>query len=275
MTEPLAGWPAPAVPGLLGLLGLVAGAASNALVERLPRRLERDWWREIAAQLVDAPGWRRMLGSAPPAGSEETARAIERALAAAPVTTAAPASTARRLAVAAVTGALFAAAGWRFGATPAAFAWCAALATLVTLALVDLDTRLLPDGLTAPLLWGGLLAATLHWTIAPQAALWGAVGGYLVFWIPNVPFRWATGREGMAPGDFKLLAALGAWLGWQAILPVTLIACLLGALAGVALRLGGRRPEGEPIPFGPFLAAAGVLTMLVGTAPVLRWIGVD
>ena len=265
--------PAWLVPTLLGAAGLLVGGLIHLVVERLPHQMERAWWADIAAELGDPLSWARALGTERPAACAHVGADIAAALARTANGPATGSATARRLAAALATGGLFVAAAWRFGPVPSLAAWCLALALLVALALIDLDTHLLPDALTLPLLWTGLIAATLHWTIPLPTAVWGAVAGFLALWMFAVPFRWATGREGMAPGDFKLLAALGAWLGWQAILPIALIACVAGAIVGLASRATGRRDPGEPIPFGPFLAAGGVVTMLAGVDRVLKWAG--
>jgi leader peptidase (prepilin peptidase)/N-methyltransferase len=263
------------MPAVLGMAGLLVGGLIHRVVERLPRQMERAWWADIAAELVDPLSWARALGTERPAACAHVAGDIAAALARTAGRRASGTTTARRLAAALATGGLFAAAAWRFGAVPSLPAWCVALALLVALALIDLDAHLLPDALTLSLLWAGLVAATLHWTIPLSTAVWGAVAGFLALWIFTVPFKWVTGREGMAPGDFKLLAALGAWLGWQAILPVALIACVVGAIAGLVFRATGRREPGDPIPFGPFLAGGGVVTMLASVDRVLKWVGLS
>ena len=130
------------------------------------------------------------------------------------------------------TGLLFAAAGWRFGATPTVLLWCGFIGMLIAMSGIDWDTTLLPDNLTLPLLWAGLIAAALGWTVPLPAALWGAVAGYLSLWSIYRLFKLLTGKEGMGHGDFKLLAALGAWLGWQMLLP--------GGAGRVGDRRGGR-----------------------------------
>jgi leader peptidase (prepilin peptidase)/N-methyltransferase len=172
-----------------------------------------------------------------------------------------------------MTALLFAAAGWRFGAQPLALMWCAVLATLVALAAIDWDTTLLPDSLTLPLLWTGLAAAALGWTVPLKDAVWGALAGYLSLWSIYWLFKKATGKEGMGFGDFKLLAALGAWLGWPAILPIVLMASVIGAVVGVAMKLSGALREGKYVPFGPFLAGGGMVVLLAGSQRVLGWIG--
>ena len=143
------------------------------------------------------------------------------------------------------------------------------MSTLLALALIDWDTTLLPDNLTQPMLWGGLVASALQWTPVPLVdALWGAVAGYLFLWSIYWAFKLITDKEGMGFGDFKLLAALGAWLGWTALVPVVLIASITGALVGIVLKMNSRLREGGYVPFGPFLAAGGVLHLVW---PPLVW----
>jgi leader peptidase (prepilin peptidase) / N-methyltransferase len=141
------------------------------------------------------------------------------------------------------------------------------------LALIDWDTTLLPDSLTLPLLWAGLLAAAFGWTIPLPTALWGAVAGYLSLWSVYWAFKLLTGKEGMGYGDFKLLAALGAWLGWQALIPIVLLASVIGAMVGIAMKLNSTLREGRYVPFGPFLAGGGLAVLLVGLAPILQFMG--
>jgi leader peptidase (prepilin peptidase)/N-methyltransferase len=191
------------------------------------------------------------------------------------------------------TALLFAALGARFEAQPAALLWCAVAAVLLAAALIDWDTTLLPDALTLPLLWAGLVAAALGWTLPLPQALWGAVAGYgslwSVYWLfklatgSGAPHRlwsadyWAeraaSGKEGMGYGDFKLLAALGAWFGAWMIVPMLLMASLLGAVVGIGMKLSHSLREGRYVPFGPFLAGAGVVVMLAGPERVLDWLG--
>ena len=172
-----------------------------------------------------------------------------------------------------LTAILFAAIGWRFGPQPAVLLWCGFVAVLVALAGIDWDTTLLPDNLTLPLLWTGLVASALGWTIPLPQALWGTVAGYLSLWSVYWLFKLVTGKEGMGHGDFKLLAAIGAWLGWQMILPVVLGASIFGALVGLAMKFSGALREGRYVPFGPFLAGAGIAVLLAGSGRVLDWLG--
>jgi len=172
-----------------------------------------------------------------------------------------------------LTGALFAAVGWRFGAEPTALLWCFVVAMLIALAGIDWDTTLLPDNLTFPLLWAGLLTSVLGWTLPLPQAVWGAVVGYLSLWSVYWLFKLVTGKEGMGFGDFKLLAALGAWLGWQMILPIVLGASVIGAVVGIAMKMSSTLREGRYVPFGPFLAGGGIVVMLAGQHRVLGWLG--
>jgi leader peptidase (prepilin peptidase)/N-methyltransferase len=140
---------------------------------------------------------------------------------------------------------------------------------LIAMSFIDADTTLLPDSMTLPLLWLGLLI-NLKGTFAPLPdAVIGACAGYLVLWIVYWAFKLATGREGMGYGDFKLLAALGAWLGWTMLLPIVLLSSLAGAILGVGLLVLARRGRNVPIPFGPYLAIAGFVALLYGKQIVI------
>jgi leader peptidase (prepilin peptidase)/N-methyltransferase len=293
----------------LGLLGLIVGSFLNVVVHRLPIMMARQWWGEVAGQLQDEASHEAVFGQALPAGADKTGRALEAALQGLPrLNLAVPRSrcpacghvlhwsenvpllgwvllrgrcTACRTriplrypAVEALTGLLFAAIAWRFGPQPATLMWCGVAAVLVTLSAIDWDTTLLPDDLTQPLLWAGLVAAAVGWSgQRPEAALTGAVAGYLALWSVYWLFKLATGKEGMGHGDFKLLAALGAWLGWQALLPIVLMASVLGALVGLVMKLNGQLREGRYVPFGPFLAGGGLVVLLAGTERVLALMG--
>jgi leader peptidase (prepilin peptidase)/N-methyltransferase len=163
-------------------------------------------------------------------------------------------------------GALAVAAAWRYGATPAALAACLFLWMLLVLTLIDFDTQLLPDNLTLPLLWMGLLANVLG--AAPIASLRdaviGAIAGYLALWIVYWVFKLIRGKEGMGYGDFKLLAALGAWLGWQMLPLVVLLSSVVGAAIGISLVVFKGRDHQIPLAFGPYLAIAGGIALFFG-----------
>jgi leader peptidase (prepilin peptidase) / N-methyltransferase len=296
-------------PPVLALLGLCIGSFLNVVVHRLPRMMEREWWGDVAHALTDSESFQRCFGREPTKSVGQAAGEVQQGLETlAPYGLAQPRSACpacghairwyeniplvswvalrgrcsacktpispRYPFLELLTAALFAAAGWRFGAQPVALLWCAVLATLVALAAIDWDTTLLPDALTLPLLWSGLAVAALGWTkLSLNDALWGAVAGYLSLWSIYWIFKKATGKEGMGFGDFKLLAALGAWLGWKAILPIVLMASVIGAVVGIGMKLTGSLREGRFVPFGPFLAGGGVVVLLAGTQRVLEWMG--
>jgi leader peptidase (prepilin peptidase)/N-methyltransferase len=295
-------------PATLALLGLAIGSFLNVVIHRLPLMLERGWWGDVAHQLSDAESYRRVFGAGAPEPLQQSATGLHEAVGAlSPLGLARPASrcpscghrirarenipivswlwlrgrcsacrarvSIRYPLVELLSAALFAAIGWRFGGQAQTLLWCGFAAALVTLSWIDWDTTVLPDAITLPLMWVGLLVATLGWTIAPTTALVGAVAGYLSLWLVYWFFKLATGKEGMGHGDFKLLAALGAWLGWQALLPIVLGASVIGATVGIAMKLSGALREGRYVPFGPFLAGAGLVVMFVGTSATLAWIG--
>ncbi|ROR29699.1 prepilin peptidase [Inmirania thermothiophila] len=162
---------------------------------------------------------------------------------------------------------------WRFGWSVQTAAALALTWALLALAFIDLEHQILPDPLTLPLLWFGLLLATGGVFVDLQSAVLGAVAGYLSLWLVYHLFRLATGKEGMGYGDFKLLAMLGAWLGWQMLPLIILLSSVVGAAAGIALMALGRHARGTPMPFGPFLAAAGWIALLWGDALVALYLG--
>jgi leader peptidase (prepilin peptidase)/N-methyltransferase len=270
-------------PWALALLGLCIGSFLNVVIHRLPQMLDRGWKAECADMLgvkVELPP--EMTLSTPRSRCPSCGHAIAwyenipvlsylwlRGKCSACKT---PIST-RYPFFEVLTAAIFAALAWRFGAQPTTLLWCAFAAVLVALAGIDWDTTLLPDGLTLPLLWGGLVAAALGLTTSLSSAVWGAVAGYLSLWSVYWLFKLATGKEGMGYGDFKLLAALGAWLGASMVLPVVLGASIFGAVVGVAMKLNSSLREGRYVPFGPFLAGSGLAVLLLGPTRVLGWLG--
>ena len=145
--------------------------------------------------------------------------------------------------------------------------------SLVALTMIDVDHQLLPDDITLPLLWLGILFSLLGATISLQDAIVGAMLGYLSLWSVYWLFKLATGKEGMGYGDFKLLAALGAWLGWQSIPLVILLSSLVGAICGIALMIATRRGKDIPIPFGPYLAMAGWISLMWGDSIMAQYLG--
>jgi leader peptidase (prepilin peptidase)/N-methyltransferase len=172
------------------------------------------------------------------------------------------------------TSALFAFCAWRWGLTATGLVWCTFSAGLLSLALIDWDTTLLPDDITLPLLWLGLISASLQWTpVGLNASLWGAVAGYLSLWSVYWAFKIVTGKEGMGYGDFKLFAALGAWFGWQTLIPMILLASVIGAIVGIAMKFTSGLREGGYVPFGPFLAGAGITALVLGPVALQKAVG--
>lgn len=169
-----------------------------------------------------------------------------------------------------ITGALFVWSLLTHARWESALAWSGFAAALLALAVIDARTTWLPDALTQPLTWGGLIAAAMGWSgVSLAAALWGAVAGYLCLWSVYWAFRLLTGKEGMGHGDFKLLAALGAWFGWQTLLALVLIASISGLVAAVVLMWRKQLPENRQIAFGPFLALAGAWLLFAGPPRLL------
>jgi len=166
--------------------------------------------------------------------------------------------------VEALTGLAFVLVVWKFGATEPALYALVFTGFLLAMSGIDIDHQLLPDNLTLPLMWAGLLLSLNSSFTDPVSSLIGAAAGYLVLWFIYHLFKIATGKEGMGYGDFKLLAAIGAWLGWQVLPQVILISSLLGTATGIAMLMVNRNRKGQPIPFGPFLATAGWIALIWG-----------
>ncbi|MGS1110368.1 prepilin peptidase [Achromobacter anxifer] len=259
--------------GLAALAGLFVGNWLTLLTHRLPRMMEQEWQAHCqeASGKPPAAGRYGLWSPASHCPACDTAVAGWRRL---PLLgwlllrgrcgACGAAIGWRYPAIELLTCALFAACAWRFGATPLALSAMGLSAVLVALAWIDFESTLLPDALTQPLLWAGLLVNLFDAYASLQMAVAGAVAGYVFLWVIFHVFRLLTGREGMGHGDFKLLAALGAWFGVEALPTLLLSASLLGVLIGGALTLSGRASRGQPLPFGPYLALAGVVTLLAG-----------
>lgn len=268
------------------VLGLLIGSFLNVVVYRLPKMMEQQWDRECAEHMAVQAGKEyeplpreltlsKPRSRCPHCGHQvrwfENIPVISWIWLRAKCASCSQPISIRYPLVEVATGVLF---GWcihQWGVTPTGVVWCFFSAVLLTLALIDWDTTYLPDDLTLPLLWAGLIAAALGWTsVAVRDAIWGAVAGYLSLWSVYWLFKLVTGKEGMGYGDFKLFAALGVWLGWQALLPIILISSIIGAIVGIAMKFTAGLREGGYIPFGPFLAGAGFLVMLCGEQTIMR-----
>jgi leader peptidase (prepilin peptidase)/N-methyltransferase len=273
-------------PWGLAVLGLCVGSFLNVVIHRLPRMLEQQWKLDAAYTLgheVQESGASERLTLSKPASRCPACGHQIRWYENIPVlswlalrgkcSACGTGISVRYPLIELLTAALFAGCGLQFGAQPTTLLWCGFVAVLVAASAIDWDTTLLPDDLTLPLLWAGLVASALGWNLPLVDALWGAVAGYLSLWSVYWFFKLATGKEGMGYGDFKLLAALGAWLGWPMILPIILGSSVIGALVGIGMKVSGRLREGVYVPFGPFLAGAGLVVTLAGSPTVLGWLG--
>eukprot|EP01114_Cavostelium_apophysatum_P006601 TRINITY_DN17998_c0_g1_i1.p2 TRINITY_DN17998_c0_g1~~TRINITY_DN17998_c0_g1_i1.p2 ORF type:complete len:291 (-),score=63.55 TRINITY_DN17998_c0_g1_i1:43-915(-) len=256
------------------LFGLLVGSFLNVVIHRIPKMMQRESDNYVAQEsgkeLPHTDRYNLMVprSACPHCGHQITA--MENI----PVVSwlalrgkcrkcKAPISP-RYPAVELLTGVLAGVLVWTFGSGLAGLSTLLFLFLLVAMTFIDFDTQLLPDDLTYPLLWAGLLV-NLHATFVPlQDAVIGAAAGYLVLWAVYWLFKLVTGKEGMGYGDFKLLAALGAWLGWQMLPTIILLSSVVGAVVGISLIVFAKRGRDKPIPFGPYLAAAGLIALLYG-----------
>lgn len=271
---PLAELLAVLAPPLALLLGLLVGSFLNVVILRLPPRLEY-LWKQDARDILEWP--QPEIDQRPPGLVVESSHCPQCAHALAwweniPLLSwlllrgrcracKTPISLQYPL-VEALTAAASLLVVMRFGFSVEAGVGLLLTWTLIAAAGIDLRTTLLPDQLTLPLLWLGMIAAAFGLYVEPTTAIWGAVAGYLSLWSVYWAFKWLTGKEGMGYGDFKLLAALGAFCGWQGLLPVILLSALIGALIGGAFLLIARKDHQTQLPFGPYLAFAGWLQFL-------------
>jgi len=277
---------------IMGVMGLLIGSFLNVVIHRLPRMMERQWETECRQYASEAGLLNEVSISSntsstfnlwaprsrcPDCGHEirwfENIPVLSYVALRGRCSQCKARISPRYPAVELVTGALFFICAQKWGWTPATLMWSGFSAALLSLACIDWDTTLLPDDITLPLLWAGLLGATLHWIATPlPSAVLGAIAGYLSLWIVYWGFKLATGKEGMGYGDFKLFAALGAWFGWQALVPIILLASVIGAVIGIAMKLTSNLRGGKYVPFGPFLAGGGFAAMLWGPESVMRHI---
>ena len=266
-----------------GILGLLIGSFLNVVIHRLPKMMQRESDNYVAHEsgkpLPHTDRYNLVVprSACPHCGHQITA--LENIpvfsylfLRGKCVECKAPIS-ARYPVVELVTGVLSAFLVWHFGSGLAGLATLLFAYLLIAMTFIDADTQLLPDDLTFPLLWCGLLV-NLHGTFVPlQEAVIGAAAGYLTLWGVYWLFKVTTGKEGMGYGDFKLLAALGAWLGWKMLPVIILLSSAVGAIVGIGLIVFAKRGRENPIPFGPYLAAAGVLALFYGKAITEAYLG--
>ncbi|MFC3109114.1 prepilin peptidase [Undibacterium arcticum] len=259
---------------LAGLFGLLIGSFLNVVIYRVPQMMQRESDNYVAQEsgkpLPHTTRYNLMVprSACPHCGHQITA--LENIpvisylfLRGKCIECKAPISV-RYPIVELLTGALSAYLVWHFGSGLAGLAALVFAYLLIAMTFIDADTQLLPDDLTYPLLWCGLLVNLSGTFVALPDAVIGAAAGYLCLWSIYWLFKLATGKEGMGYGDFKLLAALGAWLGWSMLPIVLLLSSVVGAVVGIALILFAKRGRDNPIPFGPYLAAAGMIALLYG-----------
>lgn len=260
---------------LAAVLGLLIGSFLNVVIYRLPLMMMREWKASLVeAEALELPELPERFNLATPRSRCPHCQAPITALQNVPVISflllkgrcshcKTPISP-RYPIVEAVTGLLSLLVVWHLGVGWAGFLGMVLVWVLVALTLIDVDHQLLPDNLTLPLLWLGLVANSFSLFVSLSDAVWGAVVGYLSLWSVYWVFKLLTGKEGMGFGDFKLLAALGAWMGWQAVPLIIILSSLVGAvIGGAAMVLAGRGRDFR-IPFGPYLAGAGLIAFIWG-----------
>ena len=277
----------PAVfPWLCLVLGLCMGSFLNVVIYRLPKIMQHDWELQCAELRGEkAPEQEPFNLALPRSHCPACAQPIT-ALQNIPLASYLAlggkcAACGTRISpryplIEAMSGLAGAYAAWHFGFGLAAFAAMAFLWCMIALSFIDFDTQLLPDSITLPLVWAGLLLNLSGTFVDLASAVIGAAAGYLSLWCVYWGFRIATGKEGMGFGDFKLLAAVGAWLGWQMLPLVVLASSFVGAIAGISLMLFARHGRNVPIPFGPYLAGGGLIALFWGqtlTQEYLRILG--
>lgn len=266
------------------VLGLLVGSFLNVVIYRLPVILQRDW-KAQAREILELPAEEAQTSFSlvaprsrcPQCGGAihawQNIPVISYLLLRGRCASCNARISARYPAIEILAGLLAGVVAWRFGVSPAAIGALLFVWSLIALTFIDLDHQLLPDDITLPLLWVGLLFSVGNVFVTPAQAIIGATAGYVSLWLVFQSFKLLTGKEGMGFGDFKLFAALGAWLGWQQLPLVILLASAAGAVLGaLAIALQGR-DRAQPIPFGPFLAIAGLIAFLWGDAIVDWYLG--
>lgn len=263
------------------IFGLMVGSFLNVIIYRIPVILEREWQKQ-ARDILELETAKRedVFNLIHPRSRCRSCNAPISAWQNIPVLSylvlrgrCAKCSTRispRYPAIELLTGVLTGLAAWHFGFSMAAFAAFLFLWLLVAMTFIDFDHQLLPDNLTLPLLWLGLLFSTSNVFVTPEQSIIGAVAGYLSLWIIYHAFRLLTGKEGMGYGDFKLFAALGAWMGWLYLPLIILLSAGAGAVIGITMILLAGRDRAQPMPFGPFLAIAGVIAFFFG-GDIIQW----
>jgi len=268
---------------MAGLLGLCVGSFLNVVIHRLPKMMEQEWQAQCAELRGEPASTAANLSLAKPRSrcpdcghqitSMENIPVLSYLLLKGKCAGCGTSISARYPIIEVFTAVLSAYAAWHFGPTLQTVGALLLLWFLIALAAIDFDTQLLPDAITLPLLWLGLVFNLMDTYVDLPAAVVGAMAGYLALWTVFWLFKLATGKEGMGYGDFKLLAALGAWLGWQMLPTIILLSSVVGAVVGITLIVVARRGRNVPIPFGPYLAAAGGIALFWGPQLTRNYLG--
>ena len=268
---------------LAGILGLCVGSFLNVVIHRLPKMMEQDWHAQCADLRGETPSTATVLtlsrprSRCPACGHQisamENIPLFSYLLLKGKCAGCDKPISPRYPIIEALTALLSAYAAWHFGPNVQTVGALLLIWSLLALAAIDFDTQLLPDSITLPLLWLGLAFNLFTTYVDLPSAVVGAMAGYLALWIVFWLFKLATGKEGMGYGDFKLLAALGAWLGWEMLPAIILLSSVVGAIVGITLIVAARHGRNVPIPFGPYLAAAGVIALFWGAQMTHRYLG--
>lgn len=255
-------------------IGLMVGSFLNVVIYRLPKMLERDWRQQCAELHGETATASPPFNIATPGSTCPHCNHKITALENIPIASylilrgrcsqCRVSISPRYPIIEALSGIISGVIAWHFGFGLIAFAALAFVWAMIALAFIDLDTQLLPDNITLPLLWGGLLVNLGDGFTDIHSAVIGAVAGYLTLWSIYWGFKLATGREGMGYGDFKLLAVIGAWLGWKMLPLVILLSSLVGAIVGIGLIIVAQHKRNTPIPFGPYLVGGGLIALFWG-----------
>lgn len=256
------------------VFGLMVGSFLNVVIHRMPKMMEQEWQRncaELRSEAVDtAPTYNLVTprSGCPACGHKihawENIPILSYLLLGGKCSSCKAPISVRYPLIEAAAGLLAGLIAWRFGFSGTALAAMAFSFSLLALTFIDYDTQLLPDDITLPLLWLGLLFNLGHGFTDLHSAVIGAVAGYLVLWSIYWIFKLVTGKEGMGYGDFKLLAAIGAWFGWQLLPAVLLLSSVVGSIIGIGMILLAQRGRSAPIPFGPYLALGGICALFWG-----------
>ena len=277
--ESLQAFPAVFV-GAVALLSLAIGSFLNVVIHRLPKMLERQWRNDLAEldqkEAAPAPRYNLVLprSQCPACGKQIRARdnipVVSYLVLGGKCSACHARISPRYPLVETLTGVLSGYVAWRYGVSWQTLAALVFVWSMIALAFIDLDTFYLPDDITLPLVWLGLLVNMAGVFVDLQSAVVGAVAGYLVLWCVFWGYKLATGKDGMGYGDFKLLAAIGAWLGWKMLPVVILLSSFVGAVIGVSMIVFARHGRNVPIPFGPYLVMGGLIALFWGDA-LLRY----